>query len=158
MYEQSKQDIINYNVDQAEVISTLEEQNKKLKDKFNKVAKDLNEFADAQEKRGQPMMFEKIERGSEEEKMDIESHVERAKIENKNNVLKKEVDQLKHIQTAQENMIRNLKINAAEDMDQLKQEKKLECVIVELMQAGEVNKRKIKSNSSLNSYAMRHAF
>lgn len=122
------------------------------------MAKDLNEFADAQEKRGQPMMFEKIERGSEEEKMDIESHVERAKIENKNNVLKKEVDQLKHIQTAQENMIRNLKINAVEDMDQLKQEKKLECVIVELMQAGEVNKRKIKSNSSLNSYAMRHAF
>lgn len=122
------------------------------------MAKDLNEFADTQEKRGQPMMFEKIERGSEEEKMDIESHVERAKIENKNNVLKKEVDQLKHIQTAQENMIRNLKINAAEDMDQLKQEKKLECVIVELMQAGEVNKRMIKSNSSLNSYAMRHAF
>lgn len=59
--------------------------------------------------------------------------------------LKKEVELLKQIQAAQAKVISSWKKDAAEGIDEVKQEKKrLEYAIANLLKVGEVNKSKIK--------------
>lgn len=151
MYEKSRHGRVKDNLDQAEVNKKLSEEKQKIELEHSHLVNDVKKIFDAQEKRVNEYNYQKIVKGDyEDQKIGLMEHAiaqgeeERAKMEKENIKLKNDLQQLKLSQAAQARVIKNIKLKAEEEREQLKLEKKkLEYNIDDLLKTLDENGSKL---------------
>ncbi|KAF7077680.1 hypothetical protein CFC21_082206 [Triticum aestivum] len=135
-------------LEHASLVHNLTSQKNKLQETYEKLVEDVNNLLDTQD--NIPKENEVQQGGHEEITPPLDNNISALKeqlgaMDAENKELKQKVDQLRSIQVAQGNVIRNLKFAHLKEKEKLSTERRnFKFHIADLVKASDKNKRKLK--------------